>query len=122
VPEKTVVEFGDLVVPITSTDRVVFPAAGITKGDVIAYYADVAPVALPELRGRPLTVLREKVGVEPPEEGPISVARSDGPHELARAGLLELGYEPGEADRLLSGVEGETAEEILANALRAARL
>ncbi|HEY4238397.1 MAG TPA: non-homologous end-joining DNA ligase [Kofleriaceae bacterium] len=56
-------EFGDLVVPVTSTDRVVFPASGITKGDVIAYYADVAPLALPELRGRPLTVERFTKGL-----------------------------------------------------------
>ena len=55
------------------------------------------------------------------DDGPITVARSDEPHELARAGLLELGYEPGEADRLLSGAAGETAEEILASALRGAR-
>ena len=66
--------------------------------------------------------LRDKVGVDLPEDtGPIVVARTDEPHELARAGLLELGYEPHEADRLLAGVDGETAEELLANALRGAR-
>jgi Holliday junction DNA helicase RuvA len=80
-----------------------------------------APGVGKRLAERIVAELREKVGVEPAEDGPISVARSDGPHELARAGLLELGYEPGEADRLLDGAEGETAEEILANALRAAR-
>jgi Holliday junction DNA helicase RuvA len=60
--------------------------------------------------------LREKVGVDLPDDdgAPIVVARTDEPHELARAGLLELGYEPGEADRLLSGADGETAEELLA--------
>jgi Holliday junction DNA helicase RuvA len=80
-----------------------------------------APGVGKRLAERIVSELREKVGVEPTEDGPISVARSDGPHELARAGLLELGYEPGEADRLLDGVEGESAEEILANALRSAR-
>lgn len=35
-----------------------FPADGITKGDVIAYYRDVAPVMLPELRRRALTIER----------------------------------------------------------------
>jgi Holliday junction DNA helicase RuvA len=66
--------------------------------------------------------LRDKVGVDlPNDDGPIVVVRSDGPHELARAGLLELGYEPAEADRLLATAEGETAEALLASALRGAR-
>lgn len=50
--------FGDITVTCTNTDRVVFPDAGITKGDVIRYYADLAGVIVPELRGRPLTVER----------------------------------------------------------------
>jgi Holliday junction DNA helicase RuvA len=40
---------------------------------------------------------------------------------LARAGLIELGYAPGEADSLLMDAEGESAEELLAHALRLAR-
>jgi Holliday junction DNA helicase RuvA len=80
-----------------------------------------APGVGKRLAERIVAELREKVGVEPPEDGPIVVARSDGPHELARAGLLELGYEPGEADRLLSAAEGDTPEAILASALRSAR-
>jgi Holliday junction DNA helicase RuvA len=40
---------------------------------------------------------------------------------LARAGLIELGYAPGEADSLLLDAEGESAEELLAHALRLAR-
>ncbi|MDB4961110.1 MAG: ATP-dependent ligase [Myxococcales bacterium] len=56
--------FGDITVACTNTDRVVFPDAGITKGEVIAYYHDVADVMLPELRGRPLTVERFTKGVE----------------------------------------------------------
>ena len=40
---------------------------------------------------------------------------------LARDGLLELGYSPLEAEELLSGVEGQSAEQLMAGALRAAR-
>ena len=80
-----------------------------------------APGVGKRLAERIVSELREKVGVEPAEDGAITVARSDEPHELARAGLLELGYEPGEADRLLSGADGETAEELLSSALRGAR-
>jgi holliday junction DNA helicase RuvA len=40
---------------------------------------------------------------------------------LARAGLIELGYTPGEVDGLLMDAEGESAEELIAQALRLAR-
>jgi Holliday junction DNA helicase RuvA len=81
-----------------------------------------APGVGKRIAERIVAELRDKVGVDTPDlDGPIVAARSDGPHELARAGLLELGYEPGEADRLISTAEGETAEELLASALKAAR-
>ena len=50
--------FGDLTIACTHVDRVVFPDAGITKGEVIAYYHDVAEVMVPQLRRRPLTIER----------------------------------------------------------------
>lgn len=56
--------FGDRVVACSSTDRVVFPEAGLTKGDVIAYYRDYAELILPELRGRPLTLERFNRGID----------------------------------------------------------
>jgi holliday junction DNA helicase RuvA len=40
---------------------------------------------------------------------------------LARAGLIELGYTPGEVDGLLMDAEGDSAEELIAHALRLAR-
>ncbi|MCW2966662.1 MAG: ruvA [Solirubrobacteraceae bacterium] len=81
-----------------------------------------APGVGKRIAERIVAELREKVGVDLPDDGsPIVAARSDGPHELARAGLLELGYESGEADKLLSLAAGETAEELLASALRGAR-
>jgi Holliday junction DNA helicase RuvA len=81
-----------------------------------------APGVGKRIAERIVAELREKVGVDLPDDGgPIVVVRSDGPHELARAGLLELGYEPGEADRLLAAATGETPEALLASALRSAR-
>jgi len=65
--------------------------------------------------------LREKVGVPEPGDAPITVTRGDDPRVVAREGLLELGFAPGEAQALLEGAEGATAEELLASALRAAR-
>ncbi len=48
---------------ITHPDRVLYPAAGLTKLDVIEYYLGVAPFLLPYLRGRPLTLHRFPGGV-----------------------------------------------------------
>jgi bifunctional non-homologous end joining protein LigD len=56
--------FGDVTVACTNVDRVMFPADGITKGDLLAYYHDVADLMIPELRGRPLSVVRYTKGIE----------------------------------------------------------
>lgn len=53
-----------ITVALTNTDRVMFPDAGITKGDVLAYYRDIAPCMLPELRDRALTLERFTKGVD----------------------------------------------------------
>ena len=49
---------------ITNWDKVLFGEAGFTKGDLIAYYARVAPAVLPHLRDRPLTLKRYPNGVD----------------------------------------------------------
>jgi bifunctional non-homologous end joining protein LigD len=48
---------------ITHPDKVLFPADGITKGDLAAYYEAIAPLMLPFLRGRPLTMERYPAGI-----------------------------------------------------------
>ena len=48
---------------ITHPDKVLFPDDGITKGDLAAYYEAVAPVILPHLRGRPVTMERYPAGI-----------------------------------------------------------
>ena len=78
---------------------------------------------------RIIVELREKVAVAgaveqaagaiaalPREEGSPATHR-----ELARAGLLELGYAPPEAEQLLSSARGDSAEALIAEALRLAR-
>jgi Holliday junction DNA helicase RuvA len=76
---------------------------------------------------RIIVELREKVGVDggagAAERTPIVLRRgeSEHPRVLAREGLLELGYGPAEAEELLRDVEGETAEELIGQALRLAR-
>jgi Holliday junction DNA helicase RuvA len=66
--------------------------------------------------------LREKVGAaDDLPDGDIVVRRADDPRELARQGLVELGFGEPEADRLLADLKGDTPEELLQQALRAAR-
>jgi bifunctional non-homologous end joining protein LigD len=49
---------------LSNLDKVMYPAVGFTKGQVIDYYTRVAPVLLPHLRDRPLTLKRYPNGVE----------------------------------------------------------
>jgi bifunctional non-homologous end joining protein LigD len=51
-------------VTITHPEKVLFPADGITKGEVAAYYAAVAEVMLPHVHGRPVTMERFPSGIE----------------------------------------------------------
>jgi bifunctional non-homologous end joining protein LigD len=51
-------------VPLTNTDRIVFPEPGLTKGDLIEYYLAVAEAALPHLRRRPFHMVRYRNGVD----------------------------------------------------------
>jgi Holliday junction DNA helicase RuvA len=69
---------------------------------------------------RIIVELREKAGVSLPQDA-ISVSASDDPRTLAREGLLGLGFSLEEADSLLAGAPGETAEELIAHALRTSR-
>ena len=69
---------------------------------------------------RIIVELREKVGVTLPE-GAIRVVRSDDPRALAREGLIGLGYSPQETDALLDGLDAQTPEGLIAEALKAAR-
>jgi bifunctional non-homologous end joining protein LigD len=60
---STVVEIEDKHVKLSNLDKVLYPAAGFTKGQVIDYYARIAPVLLPHLTGKPLTMKRYPSGV-----------------------------------------------------------
>ncbi|HWI21424.1 MAG TPA: Holliday junction branch migration protein RuvA [Baekduia sp.] len=65
--------------------------------------------------------LREKVGAFGGGDEPIVIRRSDDPRSLARDGLIELGFAPQEAEELIAGADGDTAEQLLQTALQAAR-
>lgn len=70
---------------------------------------------------RIIVELREKVAPADGSEPAIVVTRGDDPRRLVRDGLLELGFPPAEVDALLAVAEGESPEELLQSALKAAR-
>jgi bifunctional non-homologous end joining protein LigD len=55
---------GGRTVKVSSVDKPFFPDAGLVKGDLLAYYRDVAEVMLPHLAGRPLNLQRFPNGVD----------------------------------------------------------
>jgi bifunctional non-homologous end joining protein LigD len=59
-----IVEIGGRHLSLTNLDKVLYPAAGFTKGQVVDYYARIAPVLVPHLTGRPLTLKRYPEGVD----------------------------------------------------------
>jgi holliday junction DNA helicase RuvA len=70
---------------------------------------------------RIIVELREKVAGKATDDIVVRRTAPDDPRTLAREGLLGLGFAPQEADRLLDQAGGETPEDLIAGALRAAR-
>src|SRR5450755_653981 len=64
----TIVEVEGRTLKLTNLDKVLYPAVGFTKGQVVDYYARVAPVLVPHLAGRPLTMKRYPGGVGEEQE------------------------------------------------------
>jgi Holliday junction DNA helicase RuvA len=69
---------------------------------------------------RIIVELRDKVAGALEVESAITATEIGDARSLARDGLVNLGYQPLEAEQLLDGLEGEDAEELLAGALRKA--
>ncbi len=59
-----IIEVGGRTLKLTNLDKVLYPATGFTKGQVIDYYARIAPVLVPHLAGKPLTLKRYPNGVD----------------------------------------------------------
>ncbi len=63
-PNKAELTVEDRKIQVSNLAKVLYPKAGFTKGQVIDYYIRIAPVLLPHLRDRPLTMKRYPDGVE----------------------------------------------------------
>jgi bifunctional non-homologous end joining protein LigD len=62
--ESTVVDIQGRHLKLSNLEKVLYPATGFTKGQVIDYYARIAPLLVPHLSGRPLTLKRYPNGVD----------------------------------------------------------
>jgi bifunctional non-homologous end joining protein LigD len=64
VAESRQVEVDGRELKLTNLDKVLYPKAGFTKGEMVDYYARIAPAIVPHLKGRPLTLRRFPEGVD----------------------------------------------------------
>src|SRR5438094_6054326 len=62
--DKAELVVGDRKIQVSNLSKVLYPKVGFTKGQVIDYYIRIAPVLLPHLKDRPLTMKRYPDGVE----------------------------------------------------------
>ena len=62
--KESVIEVEGRQIKLSNLDKVLYPKAGFTKGQVIDYYVRIAPALLPHLKDRPLTLKRYPNGVE----------------------------------------------------------
>ena len=91
----------------------------IASGDAARFQA--VPGIGKRTAERIIVELREKVAGKVSDEIVVRRTASDDPRSLAREGLMGLGFTPQEADALLDQAAGETAEDLIAEALRSAR-
>ncbi len=100
---RTRVEVDGRTLSLSHLDKVLFPANGFTKGDLINYYVRIAPVLLPHVRDRPLTMKRFPDGVEgqsfyakhlpshaPDWIGRVAVPAADGSDDIEYPVLCDL--------------------------------
>ena len=94
--ESTMVEVVGKALRLTHLSKVMFPEDGFTKAELLLYYQTIAPILLPHLRGRPLTLKAFPHGVK---ERPYYRRRlaAPAPRWLSRV-ELEDGAAPVEED------------------------
>jgi bifunctional non-homologous end joining protein LigD len=76
---------------VTHADRVIDAASGLTKGELAAYYARVAPMMMPHLKARPVALVRAPAGVS----GTQFFQKHADENALAGITLLDKALDPG---------------------------
>jgi bifunctional non-homologous end joining protein LigD len=64
VSKQSLLKVGGRELKVSNLNKVLYPAAGFTKGDVINYYIEASAVLLPHLKDRPISLKRYPDGVE----------------------------------------------------------
>jgi bifunctional non-homologous end joining protein LigD len=93
--DKRAVRVGRRTVEVSNAGKVLYPGDGITKGELVDYYRQVAGRMLPHLRGRPVAMERYPDGIEGER-----IFQKDVP-----------GYFPGWIDRVKVHKEGGTLQQ-----------
>jgi bifunctional non-homologous end joining protein LigD len=91
---------GGATLAVTSLDKPFWPAEGLTKGDLMRFYARVAPAILPAIDGRPLAMKRYPNGIE--GHSFFQHSPGDNPPDVVRVEMVETEDE-GEQPRLVGG-------------------
>jgi len=63
-PKQGQLKIGGTVVNVSNLEKMLYPKAGFTKGQIIDYYIKVSPALLPHLKNRPITLKRYPEGVD----------------------------------------------------------
>ncbi|MGI4777973.1 MAG: DNA ligase D [Janthinobacterium lividum] len=91
---------------ISHSERVIDAESGITKGEVVAYYMQVAELVLPHLDGRPVSLVRAPDGVG----GELFFQKHAKGHDMPGVKLLDPTLDPGHEPLLgIDSVEGLTS-------------
>ena len=63
-PDRVETEVDGRRLTLSNLEKVLYPEAGFTKGEIIRYYAEIAEVMLPHIQQRPMTLKRYPSGVD----------------------------------------------------------
>jgi bifunctional non-homologous end joining protein LigD len=83
---------------LTNLDKVLYPQAGFSKGEVVDYYAKVAPAIVPHLAGRALTLRRFPEGVDDTEAAFFEKRCPKHRPEWVRTATVRAGDRAGDID------------------------
>ena len=93
-PTEVLTRVGDRVLALSNLDKVLFPATGYTKAEVISYYSRITPVMVPHIADRVVTRLRFPDGVG---AGRVLLLREERPDGYSGLGPPGRGRTPATA-------------------------
>jgi bifunctional non-homologous end joining protein LigD len=104
------VEISGRTLSLSNLDKIMYPAVGFTKGQVIDYYARIGPTVLPHLRDRPLTLKRYPDGIAGEyfyeKQSPPVLGSDRGAVEPPQQADDRIHARPGPADARVAGQPG----------------